>query len=140
TLLSPALSQSSDAPAAIVSDRFWRANLASDLEVIGASVSISGKPVTLIGVVSQASMQYCEPIRASDFWVTSSYWPLTAAFGRLRPGVSLAAASAELRARTEFLNDAAGRHYIEVREGLLVNRLPPSLAAAMTALLTMGLA
>ncbi|HZS47351.1 MAG TPA: ABC transporter permease, partial [Blastocatellia bacterium] len=99
-------------PAAIISYRFWQSEYGRDLSVIGKTISLEGKPFEIIGVTPASfygvesgrnfdvAVPLCaEPIiyrqdskieSRSDFWL--------AAIGRLKPGVTVQQASAELTA------------------------------------------
>jgi len=91
-------------PAALVSDRYWRARLGASPDVLARSVRIAGKAVPIVGVMP-ASFRF--PDREVDLWFPS---PVDAKFaqsrkstwysgvGRLRPGVTLEQARADLAA------------------------------------------
>ena len=93
---------------AIVSDAFWRSRLNADPGAIGRSIGLNGREFTIIGVMPPG-FQF--PLRQEprDVWVTFSLWagfdnPITAQRGsffgetiaRLKPGVTLAQANADL--------------------------------------------
>jgi putative ABC transport system permease protein len=92
----------------ILSDRSWRAQYARDPRVLGTSLTIDGRPYTLIGIMSPG---FAFPDAETDFWI-----PLTSApvpppseprsdspnsayadgvLARLRHGVAISAASEE---------------------------------------------
>lgn len=96
----------------ILSDAFWRAHFHADPNVLGRSIDLAGRPFTIVGVMPPG-FQF--PIRAErrDMWLTFSRSaehdepgdiPTTAQRGnhsldviaRLRPGVTVAEANAEL--------------------------------------------
>src|SRR3954468_23421787 len=88
----------------VLSDRLWRERFAADPKVIGRSFRLNGVPYEVIGVLP-ASFE----LRAVDsrLWVPVAFTPEQASnfgssylrvTGRLRPGVSLAAAEAEVAA------------------------------------------
>ena len=106
----------------ILSDRSWRAQYAGDPRVLGSSLTIDGRPYTLVGIMSPG---FAFPDAETDFWI-----PLTSApvpppseprsdsphsayadgvFARLRNGVTIEAASEETDAilRTLSLERAA---------------------------------
>ena len=93
----------------ILSDRSWRAHYGGDSGALGASLTLDGRPYTLIGIMPPG---FGFPDAQTDFWI-----PLTSApvpppstprsdspnsayadgvFARLRNGVSVEAASAEV--------------------------------------------
>jgi predicted permease len=105
---------------AVLSDSFWRAHFNADPGVIGRTLNLTGRAYTVIGVMP-AGFQF--PVRAQsrDLWLTFSREaevddpqdkPATAqrgfhsleAIARLRPGVALAQASADLDAISHALS------------------------------------
>jgi predicted permease len=100
-------------PVAVLSERFWRQRFASDGTIIGRSIRLNGKSVTVVGVASDrfsglsidlpdawlpiAQLPYLQqtPHRLADFsesGVSVRMW------GRLYPGQSATAAEQELQA------------------------------------------
>ncbi len=87
-----------------VSERFWKANLGGDPQVVGKTVRLDGIPVTVVGVMPESCQDYMswgpvdiwQPVGYSeDGWeIRNNAWLNVAA--RLKPGVSLAQAQAEL--------------------------------------------
>ena len=92
-------------PVAVLSDRMWRGRLGSDPAVVGRTLVLNGRPTAVIGVLG--------PGQQSPFGAAIDVWlPVTAipsgpinfqrgernvwAVGRLKPGVALAEAQAEL--------------------------------------------
>jgi putative ABC transport system permease protein len=106
----------------ILSDRSWRAHYGSDPGVIGSSLTIDGRPYTLVGVMRPG---FAFPDAQTDFWIpytsspgllpseprsdTPNSYSATGVFARLRDGVTIEAASAETDAllRTLSLEHAA---------------------------------
>ncbi len=104
------------APVAVVSHRFWQERLGADPHAVGRTVFVSDAPLTIIGVADDA-FHGTELIREPDVWTPIADWSLVrpsafvsldvhfegwgwmTAIGRLRPGVSLAAAQ-QLASRT----------------------------------------
>jgi len=91
-------------PAAVLSYGFWQSRFASDPAVVGRSLTLNGKPVTVVGVLP-ASFDFASlfsPGTPVDLFVP---WPLTAetnqfgntlqAIGRLKPGATTQNAQAE---------------------------------------------
>lgn len=106
---------------------FWREHLASDPNVIGKSIALSGKPYTVIGVMPES---FAAP--ESDFDVFVSLWvayPDAAAYRgvhfmrsywRLKPGVTLDHARAgmaviDARLAENYPSEDRGRHTAPVR-------------------------
>jgi putative ABC transport system permease protein len=86
----------------VISERFWRLRLGSDPAILGRTITLSGLPFNVIGVMP-ASFQVLQP---SELWTLFSA-PAGAPFlrfsrffdvvGRLKSGVSLETARADLR-------------------------------------------
>lgn len=98
------------APAvAVISDRMWRGRFAGDRGVVGRTVTLNGNPFTIVGI---AQPGFRGPyVIAPDLWIPvhgARYVGMPAGLatmrdgiwlvgiGRLRPGVPLATAQAEL--------------------------------------------
>ncbi len=111
----PADDVSGAAPVALIAEDLWRARLRADPGIIGRTITISGRPFTVIGVVPKkvtglnlnwvTPPRVWIPLRATALVLprfdrvierrTAIWLVLT---GRLNPGVSLFSAQAELRA------------------------------------------
>jgi putative ABC transport system permease protein len=85
-------------PVAILSHRLWLEEFQGDRKVLGSTIWISGQPKTVVGVMPA---EFRFPIN-DDLWVASEVPPELAhrdtgfVFGRLKPGVAIASAQAEL--------------------------------------------
>ena len=88
----------------VLSDRLWRRRFGADPQVLGRSVTLSGRPFTIIGVMPP---EFFGNENAAELWVPFAeyappkdmadrggrgFWVL----GRLKPGVTLQAAQAEV--------------------------------------------
>jgi predicted permease len=122
----------------ILSDRSWRAHYGADPGMIGSSLTIDGRPYTLIGIMSPG---FAFPDAQTDFWIPYTSAPALApseprsdtpnsyyadgVFAQLRDGVTIEAASAETDAllRTLSLELAAETGRAPEQTGF-----PPSLA------------
>jgi putative ABC transport system permease protein len=93
------------ADVAIVTDRFWKAKLGGDPNVLGRSVTLDGVPHTVVGVVPKMPVSWAGP--NADIWTTKpmiiagfSYERMMrgTAFlrvvGRLKPGITVDQAKA----------------------------------------------
>ena len=100
-------------PVVVVGENYWRAQLASDPGVIGRKVSVSGYPMTVIGI-APASFVGMDPLIVPALWMPTmmapqagnidAYWnhlmnrraAWLHVFGRLKPGMTVEAAKAGL--------------------------------------------
>ena len=88
---------------AILSERLWASRFGSDPGVIGRAISLSGEPYTVIGVLGPfhyfedlgANPQVWTPFQLDPNTTDQAHYFLCA--GRLKPGVSLENAQAQLR-------------------------------------------
>ncbi|MBT9331266.1 ABC transporter permease [Paracidobacterium acidisoli] len=112
-MLAPADDQPGGGPdgwAAVISYRFWKQHDNADLSVIGSHVNLAGHSVTIVGVAPEGFEGVIDGARP-DFYLPLSFEPAARGaesrlhlpgglwlmlWGRRKPGVSLAAASAEM--------------------------------------------
>jgi putative ABC transport system permease protein len=88
-------------PVAVLSEGFWQMQFGGDTNVLGRPLKLNGQPYTIVGVV-KAKVPL--PSRDTQLWVSMGASPLCAsrgggrgpAFARLRPGVSIDQARAEM--------------------------------------------
>ncbi|HEY8231566.1 MAG TPA: ABC transporter permease [Vicinamibacteria bacterium] len=125
-------------PVTVVSHRYWRQSYGADPSVVGRTLNVNGRAFTVIGVAPEGFFGTQLGI-APDFWFPAamqaeiemgSAWleardvEILMLQGRLKPGVSLAAAEAAL-------NDVAlqlEREHPDVNEGKRIGLTPPGLA------------
>jgi putative ABC transport system permease protein len=89
------------ARAAVISDSFWRKNFAADPQVIGRAIKLNDDIFTIVGVMP-ANLNF--PSRLTEIWTPIQIsqptqwgpWFLTG-IGRLKPGVTLQQAHADIR-------------------------------------------
>ena len=87
------------APVVILSEGVWRRRFGADTGLIGKTISLNGKSVTVAGVMP-AQLDFLEdadlfePLQAS---LQGDPNPNTTVIGRLKPGVTLAQAKAEMK-------------------------------------------
>jgi predicted permease len=101
----------SPTPVAIISQSLWVRRFGASPAVLGAKLLLNGQPLTIVGV-APAEFMGINPVVKVDVWVPIAMYKTVLAFpglfvqrgmqalyplGRLRPGVSVAAAAAELR-------------------------------------------
>jgi len=93
---------------AVIGQGLWKRRFASDPQVLGKSISLSGEPYTVIGVVGDSAglMEIGGP--PSDVFVPFQFDPNTTDQGntftvvaRLKPGVTVAQAKERMRASTK---------------------------------------
>jgi putative ABC transport system permease protein len=100
----------SETPVIVLSHRFWERRFASDPNILGRTVEIDRKPLTIIGVMP-AGFERLET--AAEFWRPFHLDPhrdyrkrdgrYLAVVARLQPAVSLAAAQTQMTAISERL-------------------------------------
>ena len=111
-------------PTAIASYQFWQTTLGANPALIGTTVRINDRPVTLIGVMPKASPELdldesalWLPINQRDYYFPGSTflsdWTAnnTAMYGRLKDGVSPAAAREMLRATMGAISQEQPAHF-----------------------------
>jgi len=96
------------APAVVLSERLWRRRFGADPDVIGTVVRIDGTSATVVGVmpgrmdfpVDAQAWLPIEPMLEMDLSRTGHNWRV---LGRLRPGVTIEAATQSLSALTRSI-------------------------------------
>ena len=99
--------------AAVISDALWRRRFGSDPGVIGSTITLNGEPFTVLGVMPG---DFGFPTRETEVWIPHSLISeemipklrqvrYLAAIGRLRPGVTLEQANAEISSIAARLAD-----------------------------------
>jgi predicted permease len=105
-------------PVAVLSDRLWRRAFGADPRAVGSAVRVNGLPYTIVGIAPRR-FTGIDLDESPEIWVTTSMvdqalpqlagsHPLTGrnlswldVVGRLKPGLSAAAARAELEAMAQ---------------------------------------
>jgi predicted permease len=101
-------------PVVILSENLWRGTLGADPKIVGSSITLDKRPFTVVGIMPAA---FRSPFinNAQDVWIPLVQDPLFGSwmarrgghwlpvFGRLKPGVSLAQAQAEMDTISERL-------------------------------------
>jgi predicted permease len=129
-------SEAEDTPggarAAMLGEQLWRTRFGADRAVLGTIIHLDGEPYTVVGVLPGDA---AFPTERTDLWVPLQQGPQTTPrdnhivklIGRLRPGVTEAAAQAEVNAigqRLEAEYPGANRG-----RGMSVEPLPTALFA-----------
>ena len=97
----------------VLSYGLWKRKFGGDPSILGKAISLSGDPYTVIGVVGQSFST--DPV--SDLWLPFQFDPNSTdqghyffVAGRLKPGVTLAQANAQLKlAAAEFRRRVSGQ-------------------------------
>jgi putative ABC transport system permease protein len=106
----------------ILSDGFWKRHLGGAPDAVGRTLRLSGEPYTIVGVMPPRFTVAAWNVTARDIWVPVAYTDADrmvrdnhndSVVGRLKPGVTLAQAQAEmdavsLRLATAFPQENAG--------------------------------
>ena len=121
---------------AVLSYPFWSRRFGRDPSVVGATVRVNGMPCTVIGVMP-AGFFGVDRSQIPDMWVplasdTDEVWVL----GRLKPGVSIAQARAQLeplfKQALESLRDGMKDWLAHDRDAFLAEKLLVNRAATGT--------
>jgi len=122
------------ADVAVITDRFWKARLGSDPNVIGRALVLDGVSHTIVGVVPKMPVSWTGP--NADIWTTKPFvipgftyermmrgTAFLRAVGRLKPGVTVDQA----RAALQLLEKSYRAQYpekIDARSGTVVKTVP----------------
>ena len=124
-------------PVAVLSAGLWKRRFGADPNIIGRKLTISGKPVTVVGVMG-SGYEYPEETQVWSSWPIASEEKRrdnrsSSAFARLRPGIGLKQAQTQISAT----NARLGQAYPDTNKGwdvrlvalhdLLVREVKPSL-------------
>ena len=135
---------------AVISETLWTRSFGRDLSIIGTAALLDGDPIVIVGVMparfefpfdTENPPQAWMPVLASRFsaqWADQRGASFLKAAGRLRPGVALPAAQAELSAiaaRIDAANPRNGTRGIVVRpfQDVLVKNYRAALVALLGA-------
>jgi len=105
------------APIALVSANFWKRKLGGSPDVLGKTLNLDGKAYTIVGVTPASFDLFLRSVRAPDVYVPIGLWsnpllPLRSAglgihgVARLKPGVTIEQAAADMQTVTNNLADA----------------------------------
>ncbi len=119
------------APVVLISAGLWERRFGSSGEILGKTLTLDGRPYAIVGVVPGFPLSAANLPRASDVYVPIGQWAndllLSRGAGlgihgiaRLKPGVTLAQAQAELDGVTRALAEA----YPEVNKGVGATLVP----------------
>jgi putative ABC transport system permease protein len=111
------------APVLLLSYEYWKTNFGSDREIVGKTFEMNDKVHTVVGVLPPVPQYPNEndvymptsacPFRSSKRFIENRDARLMEAFGRLKPGVSLTQARAEMSTIASRLRSAYPKSYPE---------------------------
>ena len=125
----------------VLSNGLWRSRFGSDPNIIGQSISMNGANRTVIGVMPSG---FSFPDKTTEVWVPLALSPQRKqarsvisfqAVGRLKPGVSMAQASADMSAIAKRLDEQYSRSDYGVNLVLLRDQETRSVKPALLVLL-----
>ncbi len=128
---------------AAISAQLWRNRFDGDPSVLGRKIRINGEPYTIVAVMPDVIPAWVEPGRHSEIWTPFPYSPDMssesgrgergyAALARLKPGVSLEQAQADLSVIAAALG---AEHPVDQGVGVAVKRLADSRVGALRPML-----
>jgi predicted permease len=127
----PADDQKGAAPVVLISAAFWKRKFGSAPDVVGKSLTLDGKVYTIVGVISANFDLLLDSFSPSEIYAPVVQWNNNLLFdrgaglgfhgiGRLRPGVSVEHARADMGEVTQNLAVA----YPEVDKGIGASLIP----------------
>jgi len=122
---SPEEDQPGGAPVAMISAQEWSTRYGRSADVLGKSITLNGGTYTIIGVLPStfhlaSPVDVFIPLAQGDPMFNDRRYPGVLGVGRLKPGVSIAQAQAEMTSVQQNLD----RLYPETDQGLGVDVLP----------------
>jgi putative ABC transport system permease protein len=113
----------------VLSEEFWKRRFGGDPQVVGKTISLSGDSYQIIGITAAENRMEANP--PIDVYVPFQIDPNSTdqahtftAFGRLKPGVTLAMARAQLKlAADEFRRRYPGNIVLGPRDGFSVEHM-----------------
>jgi predicted permease len=128
---------------AAISAQLWRNRFDGDPTVLGRKIRINGEAYTIVAVMPDVIPAWVEPGRHSEIWTPFPYSPDMwsesargergyAVLARLKPGVSLEQAQADLSVIAAAL---AAEHPVDQGVGVAVKRLADSRVGALRPML-----
>ncbi|HSK20571.1 MAG TPA: ABC transporter permease, partial [Longimicrobiales bacterium] len=126
---------------AVIGYELWRSRFNADPSIIGLTVQLSRVPMTVVGVMPEkfefpVNHQIWTPLRLTETLPLDG--PPIRMFGRLRDGVSLEAAQAELASVGVRMASANPATHEQLRPRVLAYAAPPDNAAGSLGSLVIG--
>jgi putative ABC transport system permease protein len=126
-------------PVIVIGYTCWKTRFGGDPNIVGRSVLFNGRPVTIVGVVKREfhgpyalldtqvylplGMMLADSTTPRDY-MTNRDWRYLVLYGRMRPGVDIAATQPALR----VLSDQMAREYPKSETGIMVEAFPERLS------------
>jgi putative ABC transport system permease protein len=98
---------------AILANKFWRSHFGADLHIVGRQVTMNGEPYTIVGVLAPARSDFMQseidvPLAFKPDQINQDFhWLLVT--GRMKRGVTLAQANADMKLVSQHLAEAYPR-------------------------------
>jgi predicted permease len=95
---------------ALLSETLWRSRFGADLQIVGKTIDLDGKAQTIVGVMPtdnrypRADIWTPLALDSSIFSPQSPRWMMLSVVGRLKPGVTLEQARADLQVLTHRMD------------------------------------
>jgi len=135
-------------PVAIISHALWQRRFGGSPSVVGSTLPLQGQPITVIGVMPAGFRFYIDtdvwlPLRLNGWHATNRRFHNWITVGRLKPGVTLAQAQAEMSTIAKHLEaaypDSDTGMGVRLRDlhQALVARLRPQVLLTMAAVALM---
>ena len=143
-LFAPGEDEVDASPVALLGSGFWSRKFGNSPAVLGKDITLDGRDYQVVGVVPSSDGQNLPNLRAADVYVPIGQWSTTNPFllkraaglgihgiGRLKPGVTLAQAEADMDGVTRNLaaaypgdNKDVGTSMIPLRKSIVGNIEP----------------
>lgn len=110
------------APVALLSENLWRTRFHSDPAIVGSTITLNGATTTVLGVMPKS---FDPVLNKSQIWTPIAFTPeqksnfdshYLTVLARLKPGITLAQAQAELNVTSSQITEA---HPLEMKERTL---------------------
>jgi putative ABC transport system permease protein len=116
----------------VISDSLWRHRYGADPAMVGKTIDLGGEPHTVVGIVGPDFSVESTP----DLWLPFQFdlnshdqAHYFVAAGRLKPGVTLEQANAQMKLAAEEFRRKYGTAMMPPREGFAVQRLQDSIVS-----------
>jgi predicted permease len=115
---------------ALLSENLWRSRFSADRQIVGKTIDLDGKAHTVVGVMPTGSRypraDIWTPLAldSSVFSPQSPRWMILAVVGRLKPGVTIAQAQANLQVLTKRMDQQYPPAAARFRDGARADVVP----------------